>query len=533
MYYLIYSDSGVAGPYHIVDTVFVQTQTQYLHPVTNGNLLTYHYYLTAVFNCPGFNSIPSDTVDNLAPATPAINYISVNSMGGIDFSWQPSTSPETFAYIIYHVSGNMYIPLDTIYGIGNTFYHDVINNPDTGSVVFSVAAMDSCNTVGTFNTQPHGTIYLSAVQDRCNSTITLSWNNYQNWNGGVAIYDIYESTNGAPYVKINTVSGGTTQYIVSAIPDLTSLCYRVIATQTGNLAISMSNRVCINSNVVQPPKYNHVYECSVVNTGVKLGWFADIQADNQEFSILRCNDGQNYNGLVAVPVNIPQTVTVSYTDVSANTNAESYYYKILAVDSCSNSYFPTTCRSMYLGGYSSTNLVNHLYWNRFEMLDAVVDSYRVYRLVGTSQTLLGSISDTTLFTDDISSFAAEQQSICYTVQAVYHFPLINYLKNSYTSNSNVWCASPASHIFCPNTIFPNGNNAVFKPVITFPDFSNYRLIIFNRWGEKIFFSNDLAEGWDGKKNSVPVEQGTYTYSIDFTKASGERVSKQGAVSVIY
>jgi gliding motility-associated-like protein len=39
---------------------------------------------------------------------------------------------------------------------------------------------------------------------------------------------------------------------------------------------------------------------------------------------------------------------------------------------------------------------------------------------------------------------------------------------------------------------------------------------FNRWGEEIFQSDDITQGWNGKENGNPCPGGVYVYKIVFS-----------------
>jgi len=75
--------------------------------------------------------------------------------------------------------------------------------------------------------------------------------------------------------------------------------------------------------------------------------------------------------------------------------------------------------------------------------------------------------------------------------------------------------------YAPNTFTPNNdeNNAVFNPVmISGIDISSYKLTIFNRWGEIIFVSQDIHQGWDGtNKSGKKSQDGVYKYIIEFSR----------------
>lgn len=72
--------------------------------------------------------------------------------------------------------------------------------------------------------------------------------------------------------------------------------------------------------------------------------------------------------------------------------------------------------------------------------------------------------------------------------------------------------------YIPNTFTPDGDefNQTFQPVFESGfDPHDWNMIIFNRWGEVIFESNNADIGWDGTYNGEVVQQGTYTYKIEF------------------
>jgi gliding motility-associated-like protein len=79
---------------------------------------------------------------------------------------------------------------------------------------------------------------------------------------------------------------------------------------------------------------------------------------------------------------------------------------------------------------------------------------------------------------------------------------------------------PPECLFVPNAFTPNydGLNDIFKAVSICP-LTFFRMEIFNRWGEMLFSSEDINDGWDGKKNGASCPGDAYVYKIVFQ--SGE------------
>ena len=96
--------------------------------------------------------------------------------------------------------------------------------------------------------------------------------------------------------------------------------------------------------------------------------------------------------------------------------------------------------------------------------------------------------------------------------------------------------TPDFALYVPNTFTPDGNglNDMFQPMGVGIDEEDYRMDIFDRWGENIFTSNNFRKGWDGtvKGGSKTAPQGVYTYKMMVKDLQGNKHPKIGHVTVI-
>lgn len=87
--------------------------------------------------------------------------------------------------------------------------------------------------------------------------------------------------------------------------------------------------------------------------------------------------------------------------------------------------------------------------------------------------------------------------------------------------------------FKPGSPDESGKNATFQ--IFGKDFTEYKLIVFSRWGEVIFVSHDKNESWDGTYRGQPMPTGTYPYLVTYHgKAKGTEGphKMEGTVTII-
>ena len=85
----------------------------------------------------------------------------------------------------------------------------------------------------------------------------------------------------------------------------------------------------------------------------------------------------------------------------------------------------------------------------------------------------------------------------------------------------------------PTAFSPNndGLNDVLYAIAR--NVQDIELNIFNRWGQKIFTSTNVKEGWDGTRNGKAMDDGVYMFSITATKtADGSKVEKSGNITLL-
>ena len=70
-------------------------------------------------------------------------------------------------------------------------------------------------------------------------------------------------------------------------------------------------------------------------------------------------------------------------------------------------------------------------------------------------------------------------------------------------------------IYVPNTFTPDddGINEIFLPIISGHSEDDYKLYIFNRWGDLIFETDNPSKGWDGFHNGVKAKTDVYVWKI--------------------
>jgi gliding motility-associated-like protein len=84
----------------------------------------------------------------------------------------------------------------------------------------------------------------------------------------------------------------------------------------------------------------------------------------------------------------------------------------------------------------------------------------------------------------------------------------------------------------PNSFTPNGDglNDCFG-VTYWGETKNFQLIVYSRWGEKIFETHNISECWDGIYKGNPAETGSYVFLIKGETLCG-KVNRKGNILLI-
>jgi gliding motility-associated-like protein len=88
-------------------------------------------------------------------------------------------------------------------------------------------------------------------------------------------------------------------------------------------------------------------------------------------------------------------------------------------------------------------------------------------------------------------------------------------------------------IYVPTAFSPNGDgrNDLFRAIpVGITTFES--LSVFNRYGQKIFFTSNAQYGWDGTWQNQKQPQGVYVWMVSGVDFKGERIFKKGTVMLV-
>lgn len=83
----------------------------------------------------------------------------------------------------------------------------------------------------------------------------------------------------------------------------------------------------------------------------------------------------------------------------------------------------------------------------------------------------------------------------------------------------------------PNVFTPNNDGSNDTYLVTGKGFTDYSIVIVNRWGNTVYQSDDITVGWDGTSDGKPCNDGVYFYIIR-AKSGENEIVKHGNLTLV-
>ena len=112
---------------------------------------------------------------------------------------------------------------------------------------------------------------------------------------------------------------------------------------------------------------------------------------------------------------------------------------------------------------------------------------------------------------------------------------ITYVKdaNGCITNDTVQLSPDGCALMLPNAFSPNGDglNDIFRVKYPFV-VKAFSLVVYSRFGEKMFETSDMAKGWDGTFNGIKQPVGVYVWIVHLTSLNNIEQTTKGIVTLV-
>jgi len=470
-----------------------------------------------------------------APKFISASIIPESNPTSVHIKWLPSDSLDVQGYIVYQIINSITETIDTVWGRETTEYIYGLGNYQQ-SEKFRLVSFDNQYYKSNI-TSPHTTIYLAHEYNKCNKYVSLNWTNYEGWQT-VKEYNIYRRNIEGTYERITKVSGDKTSYEDKSLEANNTYYYYIEAISPENYKAS-SNSIKVKTEAYRAPNFLITSQASVKDNKIDLKFVVDNTAEIIEFRIQRATSPDGDYKTIKVVQNTSQDV-ILISDNEIDTNNEIYYYRIASVNPCGdiNAYSNYAC-NILLKAETAEDLNHYLSWNEYQQWANGVFNYKIYRIFDNIEAEI-DVNPNNLFdyTYNIEWYVKYCHNLkintsnkyCYYVEAVEKQGEIAIISKG-RSRSNIACVYHEPVFWIPNAFNVSSlepENKVFKPIISFIKEEPYEFSVYNRFGMKVFETNDSQEAWDGKINKTYTAPSQYyTYYVKYFDFNDKQHIKTG------
>ena len=466
-------------------------------------------------------------VKRTTPAPLAVRNVSVLARNQAEIIWERYPNGDFQSYAIYRIGPGGSQPVGSVTDQDSTRFVDsgLALDLEANSYCYKVLAQNTCDEFSELAlTEAHCTIELRASP--APNAIRLNWSAYVGYQ--VSEYEVYRVADydSASALRIAVVSGNTLTFLDEETFCRDSVSYRVRGIGAADsIQRTWSDVSASDPDYILPTENTDIITATVVDdTVVNVSWAPYTGYKPANYLLERSED----NGATWQALDTTGLSTLAFTDPNVLVDEQSYRYRVFTVDSCGDisqeGFYGETILLRAELGSRGDPVLN---WSPYAEWPNGVLTYQVEVFNESTQNWeevgLTNRRETT-FEDRETSL--NQVSYCYRIQAT------EAGGRGATSLSNEACLTFGPRIYVPNAFTPNrdGKNDTFT--IFAPNVRNAEIWIYNRWGNLVYYSDNLEEGWDGNYQGRPVPEGVYVYRLRAQGFEGSDLEQSGSVTLI-
>lgn len=467
------------------------------------------------------DSLITVVYDTIAPAIPIVRRATVESNEAVLFEYLPNTEFDFAKYIIYS-STSQY----AVANINETSLLETALNTLDNPYAYQMQAMDVCRNISAFS-ETHQTVELKA--SGAINSVELNWTPYIGFDTS-KLYEIWRTTpaenNFAPLI---TVPGDIVSYIDTSVLCNQMYFYRIRIVETDSmLEVAWSDTAGATPIYVPVlPGAENIRATVMNNAYVQLEWHKVNYSREFSYHIYRSID----SGAAVFYKKLSSADTV-LTDKEVDVQEHSYTYTTYVVDACDGQSAPSNiARTIVLRVKMVGNdILTHdpsLTWNEYTRWNTGVDHYiATFYNEGKSEFEVISYNKADELEARHKYINLVQDDYCYQITA------FKSGDTSVISESNINCVSTEPRLYAPNVFTVNGDNLNDVFYVQGIFIATFELKIYNRWGELVFMTNNMYEGWDGTFEGKPCKPDVFVFKAQGTGTKGQITEISGNVTLL-
>ena len=263
------------------------------------------------------------------------------------------------------------------------------------------------------------------------------------------------------------------------------------------------------------------------NNTLALEWCWNENAAVVNYDILQMGPGgantQTQTVLGNLPAVVNETVNIS------NAEEGTYTIQVSSLDACDRIFDSNQISTIVISANPIAESTLELIWSDYNYIDASLTKYKLHQVKdGEDKIIFEGLGNSFTVEDFVDGVET-----CFYLEACAEGTLLDGSSKSTLVISNTACSNGFPIVRLPNAFNPYGFNTIFKPLFANTSvITSYEMNIFSRYGEQLFVTEALEEGWDGRSGLKEMPQGVYTYLVKIELMGGQTLIRQGSVLLI-
>ena len=507
------------GPFSNIATVPAGEEEYVL---TNTQSQAGAFRVVATYDCTPAQSDPSEVIITAPLPEPRIRTVDYTTAGTV-LTWDAPDDPRVTRYIVYRETDVGTTILDTV---DVTTYTELLTQVEGTGAIYYLAPLDDCDGTS-FNSSTYGSATAVVVRDACNQEITITRQLPAAWpHRFVSAFVSRVTQRGA--VDTIFLDRADSVLVVQDLPPDSAYTLRVTYVDdeggsTTTFPISLGAEEVVADDVIE------VAELSYDGTQWILRWRWNERAQYTDISWRISGGGDFVSGVDADDAAVPIPRVELGLDAGFDWGDRDIL--VSATDACGVTRTSLPAKPALIFAEETGPLTVEVDWRLPAAGAGMLEDWDLRFFEGDGSRLLFSDQTAASFTHDVSEINVRE--VCYQLVVEVVLPAVfDRPEQRFEWRSAPGCALRSPRVFFPTGYVPDGFTIGYRPRTSLLEGLGYQFEIYDRWGKRLFQTDDPFETWDGRAGGRAVPPGVYLALVTLEEEGRPAIRRESTVTLI-
>ena len=487
------------------------------------------FYVQAVYpTCSPNRSAPSNTLDGTPLAVPRILSVDYTPTG-TRLDWEHPDDSRVTKYYIYRETDQGTTLIDSVLG-GVTEYFEAGTQVERASAIYYIGSLDDCNS-SSFNSTQFASATVSAERDACAGLVRITLEQAAPWPFAFSEARFERRRLGGPTDFVAVASPGTSVTIEDVAPDSAYTLQAIYSDADGGLVAALPIDLPAVDFVAEDTI--EIAQVTYEDEGWRLRWRWEPRAAYAGTRYAVRRGGSEIAAAATDPDLDREPMPSVDLPIPADFDWTGAQVTVTSTDGCGVTRASAPARPGIVSAEEVGPTGMLVSWSLPEAPPSANVSWDLRFADGTvGSRLLISTDAETQYLHDVTDVAFRE--VCYQTVTEVELPaVLRRGAETTTWRSAPSCALRSPRVYLPTGFVPEGYTQSYRPRVSLIEGLTYQMDIYDRWGKRLFRTDDPFEGWPGSgRNGQAVPPGLYMAVVTLEEGGREVMRVPAQVTVV-